>query len=356
MSVWESGTGREWLKKLILLCRKPQHRLLVVTGSMELPDLSDPRWKLQNTRVEKLQTPKELYSLSIEDTNRIILLRSLVNEELVNVEQGLTTVRDFCKKQGYTLLFAPYSFSSVDLAQLLTDARRCERDQWLADIAHWIAVSVSMGVMPCYYSVLREFTAMKESSPDTLPSASDCQFRYTLATQQRPGFKRIRKWFIGRKDLMLQKPGQYADSWIILWSFGLASQLDGQWELSPALLEGPGLIGERIRRITAANHINIPPIYMAWVYYCERKYKLCEEEGNQLIVRYPADVHEELKRLGDGIDPADLALCQNVRDLRNWLQHGDTETYGRSYYQTDYLCHRTCMTVIKKLKRSGAER
>ena len=356
MSIWETGTGRKWLKELISLCRRPQHRILVVTGSMELPDLSDSRWKLPNTRVEKLQTPKALYSLSIGDTNRIILLRSLVNEELVNVEQGLLTVRDFCKKQAYTLLFAPYSFSSVDLGQLLTDARRYERDLWLADISHWIAVSISKGVMPCYYSILGEFSTLKQSTPDTLPSASDCQSKYITAVRQRPGFDRIRKWFIGRKDAMLQNPEGNADSWFILWSLGLASQLDGGWELAPALLEGPGLISERIRRITAANHINIPPIYMAWVYYCERKYKLCEEGGNRLIVRSPADVHEELKKLTGSSDPADLAICQNVRDLRNWLQHGDSETFGRSYYQTDYMCHRTCMTVIRKLTRSGTER
>ena len=356
MSVWETGTGRKWFKELIQHCRKPQHRILVVTGSMTLPELSDPRLKLPNTRVEKLNTPKDLYSLSIEDANRIILLRSLVNEELVNVEQGLTTVREFCEKQKYTLLFAPYSFSSVDLAQLLADARRYEQDLWLADISHWIAASISRGVMPCYYGVLGEFSALKKRRPDTLPSASDCQIRYINAARQNPSFDRIRRWFLARKDFMFQRPEAYADAWIILWSSGLASRLDGQWELSPALLEGPGLIGERVRRITAANHINIPPIYMAWVYYCERKYKLSVEGRNNLIFRSPADVHEELKALPGVAEPQDLAMCQEVRDLRNWLQHGDAETYGRNYYQTDYMCLRTCMTIIKKLQRSGAAR
>lgn len=353
MTIWGTVTGRKWVKNLLGLCRMEQHRILVVTGGLDMSFLCDARLGIPLSEIIEVSSPEKLADLDIRQDNRIVLLRSLVCEVQINVEKGLDITRTFCNTHKYKLVFGPYSVSSSDIAHLKEEALTGKDNIWETEISHYIAISLSKGIIQCYCELIGIFEQIEKQSPDVLPSAGDCLERYIELKRYSPSFDQIRSWFLRQKNLMIRHQENFQDSWIILWSAGLACMVNNEWELVPALLEGPGLVGERMHRVTEANNINIPPIYMAWVYYCEKKYKLREEEANGIVIRYPADVYQELRAI-EQVDEADLQLCREVRDLRNWLQHG--ENYDRSVYQNDYMCHRTCKTVIRKMMRNGRER
>lgn len=353
MTFWGTMTGKKWLKDFLVQCRQEQHKILVITGGLDMTVLRDPRFGIPSHEIVKVSSPEKLSDLDVTQENRIILMKTLICEVQINTEMGLEFTRDFCRKHKYTLLYAPYSLTISDIVHLKEEALAEEGDDWITDIKHSIAAAVSKGILNCYNALLQAFDSLEGQRPDILPSANDCMQQYNDSVRYLPSFDQIRRWFFSRKNMMINNPVQYQDAWIILWSAGFAGMINHQWELSPALLEGPGLVSEKMHRVIEANHINIPPIYMAWVYYCERKYRLREEESGGLIIRYPVDICREL-RASDGVDSLDLQLSQEVRDLRNWLQHG--ENYDRSVYQNDYMCHRTCRTIIRKLTRSGRER
>lgn len=352
MNIWGTNTGKKWFKNLLTLCSQPQHKLLVVTGGMDFTLLHDARLKIPQDEIVKVAVPEKLSNLDLISGNRIILLDSLVCRVQINVDEGLRIVRTFCREQGYTFMTAPYAFTSADLAHLEEEAYNTQQDVWLAGISHWVAASISRGVMQCYANVKEIFERLAAKNPDMLPSASDCQDQYIEYVRYLPTYEAVHRWFLRQSVNMLRYPDPMLDAWLILWSVGLAGMMNGQWELSPVLLEVSGMVGERIHRVVEANHINIPPIYMAWVYYCEQKYKLCNDINN-LIVRYPVDVERELREM-QHVDQKDLQMCSDVRILRNWLQHG--ENYDRSVYQNDYMCLRTCRTIIHRLSRDGKER
>lgn len=353
MNIWRTNTGKQWLRNFLTLCNNPQHKLLVVKGGIDFSLLYDARLKIPQGEIININTPEKLDNLGTTNENRIILLDSLICSVNVNVDMGLKKARTFCRAHGYTFMFAPYAFTSADLAHLEAENYENRQNVWLASISHWTAASISHGVMQCYAMVKDIFDSLEVENPDKLPSASDCQKQYMENVRHLPAYDSARRFFLNQSASMLQNPqNPTLDAWLILWSVGLSGMMNGQWELAPVLLEGPGMVGEKMHRVIDANHINIPPIYMAWVYYCERKYKLYNDPDNP-IVRYPIDVKTELSRL-QHVDESDLKMCENVRILRNWLQHGENDS--RSVYQNDIMCLYTCKTIINRLSRDGKER
>ena len=151
---------------------------------------------------------------------------------------------------------------------------------------------------------------------------------------------------------MLSFPEDCENRWKVLWSAGLAIHCSGRWQLAPALLEQYSNFRVITHRLIEANNQVIPRIYMAWVTYCEEKYKIPERrENHTLAVYFPADIDDYLVSRSQKVDPDDIALSHRVRALRNWLHHIDQDNETKSLCCPDH--HHTCMEIITMMDPTG---
>ena len=356
---WKTEEGRRVLTAILSAYQKGTRRVVLVTGGCDtaLPQAALSRLPI-GIETLRLRSPEQLSGVNTDDQSRIVLLSSLACEHL-NLTEGIKIVERFCRSGQYELIYAPHSFTSTELASLRADPwnaaqqavldSRCAR--WMLDIAHEVALCLSCGILACYDELRGLFMRRLKEDPSALPAAYECQEEYIRHVQVDPQYQRARQWLSGgRLSAMLKQPEDHESEWLMLWSMGLAGMTDGAWKLSPALLEWPGLYRERMHRVITANHRTLPPIYMAWVYYCEREYAFPEMEGDSLASHYPVDIQMALKERGLANHP-DYTLALQALTLRNWLQHG--ENYERSAYQNGIFCHKACINIMRRVDPDG---
>ncbi len=364
MKLWFTDQGMKTLKSIAATCRREVYRLVVVVGRNDTRPLLDYLKKVCGSTVEteELANIDDLALIPITDTNRLIILHSLVSR---SVEEPVEYLNRYCRQRRYELKFAPYAIRKSDIECLyqseleLGFGNYCDGNRWALDIAHETALALSAGILNCYYDIRENFIKAYEGDPEQLPDVQQCMDDYQFGQEREEDALLIKRRLRGNGGIerLLKNPDD--DNWLVLWSVGLAGRYNGIWQFSPFLLDSPKMHRERQHRQQRAINSTLVPIYQAWVFYCERKYNLRElDDDRKLIPWYPKSVLEALEQAGIA-DSAELDMCRDVRGLRNWVQHDEPEerSYGpRDYRQTRISVLRTCAKVIRRIDPDGNSR
>lgn len=361
MKIWFTDQGRATIRELTAICKREDYKAVVVVGRSQIRPLLDSlrRGCGQSVQITELDNIDDLAEIQTVNDNRLFIVHSLVSQY---VKDPVDYLRLYCRQRKLKLLFAPVSMRRSDIECLYQHEldsgfdRLCHGNRWALDIAHETALSLSAGILNCYYAIRDVFVRAYQNNPEELPSAQQCMEDYQRGQELdgEAAFVKQRLRGNGGLERLLNTPDD--DDWLVLWSIGLAGRFNGQWQFSPFLLDSPKLYREQQHRLQRAINITLVPIYQAWVFYCEKKYNLRElETDNRLIAWYPKSVLYAVQQC-DAANPDDLDMCRDVRALRNWVQHDEGEDqncYLRDYRQTRYNVLRTCATIIKTLDPDG---
>ena len=349
MSFWMTTTGQRTIATLReKYCRQNSRQLLVI-GPYGHQVLMAYLSEAVRMRTMVAASIGDLYNLSIPAGDCLILLKSLTGSSADPVKD----LQRFCRNNNLNLLWSPQEVTAVDFAQAYQYEISSTRWQslgagwdWIVEIAHETALIVSGGVYSCYFGLRNQLLECCKANPEGLPDVEQCVRDFAARMDARTR--------ADRETVLADRTMDEETRWLILWSTGSAGRYNGVWQLSCDMLDRPGYYRVLQFRIEQAYSRTIPPIYNAWVLYCEQKYHLRElDDDRKLHIWYPGSVSDYLNKRPQADANPDTTQAWAVRGIRNWLQHRDNE---QGWNQSQDSVFAGCAAVIRLLDRQGRKR